>query len=177
MRLIDADAFDKCLEQVEIEATKSRKYVFSSAINTIRGNLANAPTIEPQTTQLTDEDKETIRIHLNAFKESLCNQGRWYEATEYEELIIRLLSTASVQPEWIPVSERLPEFRHVINPDPEEDGEWDESPFVLVCFDDGDIECRQFIREDGRVFIYPEEFRGRKPVAWQPLPDPWKEEE
>lgn len=48
MRLIDADAFDKCLEQVEIEATKSRKYVFSSAINTIRGNLANAPTIEPQ---------------------------------------------------------------------------------------------------------------------------------
>ena len=79
--------------------------------------------------------------------------------------------------QWISVSERLPEFRHVINPDPEEDGEWDESPFVLVCFDDGDIECRQFIREDGEVFVYPEEFRGRKPVAWQPLPDPWEEEE
>lgn len=45
MRLIDADAFDKCLEQAEIEATKSRKYVFSSAINTIRGNLANFPTV------------------------------------------------------------------------------------------------------------------------------------
>ena len=50
-----------------------------------------------QTTQLTDDDKETIRIHLNAFKESLCNQGRWYE--EYEELIYRLLSPLSVQPE------------------------------------------------------------------------------
>lgn len=48
MRLIDADAFDKCLEGAEIEATKNQKYVFSSAINTIRGNLANAPTIEPQ---------------------------------------------------------------------------------------------------------------------------------
>ena len=125
MRLIDADAFDKCLEQVEIEATKSRKYVFSSAINTIRGNLANFPPVN----------------------------------------------------QWIPVSERLPEFRHITNPDPEEDGEWDEFRFVLVCFDDGDIECRQFVREDGEVFVYPEEFRGRKPVAWQPLPDPWEEEE
>ena len=45
MRLIDADAFDKCLEQAEIEATKRQKYVFSSAINTIRGNLANFPPI------------------------------------------------------------------------------------------------------------------------------------
>ena len=60
-----------------------------------------------QTTQLTDEDKETIRIHLNAFKESLCNQGRWYEATEYEELIHRLLSTSSVQPELSSNSQEL----------------------------------------------------------------------
>lgn len=56
--------------------------------------LDELPSVQP--TQLTDEDKETIRIHLNAFKESLCNQGRWYEATEYEELIHRLLSTLSV---------------------------------------------------------------------------------
>lgn len=45
MRLIDADAFDKCLLGAEIEATKSQKYVFCSAINTIRGNLANFPTV------------------------------------------------------------------------------------------------------------------------------------
>ena len=45
MRLIDADAFDKCLEGAEIEATKRQKYVFSSAINTVRGNLENFPTI------------------------------------------------------------------------------------------------------------------------------------
>lgn len=84
----------------------------------------------------------------------------------------------TIEPQkWVSCSERLPEFRHVINPDPEEDSEWDESPFVLVCFDDEDIECRQFVREDGEVFVYPEGFRGRKPVAWQPLPDPWKGEE
>lgn len=45
MRLIDADAFDKCLLGAEIEATKSQKYVFRSALNTIRGNLANFPTV------------------------------------------------------------------------------------------------------------------------------------
>jgi hypothetical protein len=45
MRLIDADAFDKCLVGAEIEATKSQKYVFSSAINTIRGNLVSFPTV------------------------------------------------------------------------------------------------------------------------------------
>ena len=45
MRLIDADAFDKCLEGAEIEAAKNRKYVFRSAIDTIRGNLANFPTV------------------------------------------------------------------------------------------------------------------------------------
>lgn len=46
MRLIDADAFDKVLEDAEIEATRNRKYVFRSALNIIRGNLRNAPTIE-----------------------------------------------------------------------------------------------------------------------------------
>lgn len=45
IRVIDADAFDKCLLGAEIEATKSQKYVFSSAINTIRGNLANFPNV------------------------------------------------------------------------------------------------------------------------------------
>ena len=68
-------------------------------------SIDELPSVQP--TQLTDEDKETIRIHLNAFKESLCNQGRWYEATEYEELIHRLLSTSSVQPELSSNSQEL----------------------------------------------------------------------
>ena len=42
-------------------------------------------------TELDAEDIETIRIHLGAFKERLCNQGRWKEAQEYEDLIGRLL--------------------------------------------------------------------------------------
>ena len=40
---------------------------------------------------LTPDDIETIRIHLGAFKESLCNQRRWKEAEEYERLIKKVL--------------------------------------------------------------------------------------
>ena len=55
--------------------------------------IKDLPSVQPTT--LTEDDKETIRIHLSAFKESLCNQRRWNEAKEYEELISRLLSTPS----------------------------------------------------------------------------------
>lgn len=45
MRLIDADAFDKILENGEIEAKKQRKYVLASALNTVRGNLAKQSSV------------------------------------------------------------------------------------------------------------------------------------
>lgn len=63
MRLIDADAFDKYLLGAEIEATKSRKYVFRSAINTIRGNLANFPTVNqwiPCSERYPEQDERVI---------------------------------------------------------------------------------------------------------------------
>lgn len=48
MRAIDADALEKYLSNAEIEATRQRKYVFASALNTICGNIRNLPTIEPE---------------------------------------------------------------------------------------------------------------------------------
>ena len=39
---------------------------------------------------LTPDEIETIRIHLGAVKESLCNQRRWKEAEEYERIIKKL---------------------------------------------------------------------------------------
>lgn len=48
MRTIDADALEKYLSDAEIEATRQRKYVFASALNTICGNIKNFPTIEPE---------------------------------------------------------------------------------------------------------------------------------
>lgn len=48
MRMIDGDALDEFLQKAEIDAEKAKKYVLRSAINTIRGNLANFPTVEPE---------------------------------------------------------------------------------------------------------------------------------
>ena len=52
-----------------------------------------------QPERLTDDDFETIRIHLNAYKEKLCNQQRWKEADEYQRIIDRFMAFASVQPD------------------------------------------------------------------------------
>ena len=58
---------------------------------------------EPSARQerLTDDDFETIRIHLNAHKEKLCNQRRWEEAEEYQRIIDRFMAFASAEPEII----------------------------------------------------------------------------
>lgn len=61
--------------------------------------LSTLPSAE--TERLTDDDFETIRIHLNALKERLCNQRRWKEAEDYERLINRFIFFASAKPEII----------------------------------------------------------------------------
>ena len=55
------------------------------------------PSAQPE--RLADDDFETIRIHLNAYKEKLCNQQRWEEADEYQRIIDRFMAFASAQPE------------------------------------------------------------------------------
>ena len=51
---------------------------------------------------LSDDEIETIRIHMNAFKEQLCNQGRWSEAEEYQQIVFKLLDAApAVYGRWI----------------------------------------------------------------------------
>jgi hypothetical protein len=42
---------------------------------------------------LSDDEIETIRIHLSAIKEELCNQSRYGEAAYYEKLIEKFLSS------------------------------------------------------------------------------------
>lgn len=55
--------------------------------------------LSAQPERLTDDDFETIRIHLNAQKEKFCNQHRWEEAEEYQRIINRFMAFASAQPE------------------------------------------------------------------------------
>lgn len=61
--------------------------------------IRDLPSAQPE--RLTDDDFETIRIHLNAYKEKLCNQHRWKEAEEYQRIIDRFIAFASAQPEII----------------------------------------------------------------------------
>lgn len=60
-------------------------------------NIQVLPSAQPE--RLTDDDFETIRIHLNACKEKLCNQRRWKEAEEYQRIIDRFIAFASAEPE------------------------------------------------------------------------------
>lgn len=59
---------------------------------------SKCPLVE-ESERLTDDDFETIRIHLNAQKEKLCNQQRWEEAEEYQRIIDRFMAFASAEPE------------------------------------------------------------------------------
>ena len=109
-RLIDADVLKERLQNLAYDDwNQGVGTTWANAFEECADLVDEQPTIEPERCQLTDDDKEVIRIHLNAFKEKLCNQYRWNEAKEYEELIDRLMN---VQParktgKWIEKSERL----------------------------------------------------------------------
>ena len=66
-----------------------------------------ARTINGELERLTDDDFETIRIHLNAQKEKLCNQQRWEEAKEYQRIIDRFMAFASAQTYLQPICNNL----------------------------------------------------------------------
>ena len=71
-------------------------YLDDDMIGRIQLGLKRLPSAQPE--RLTDDDFETIRIHLNAYKEKLCNQQRWKEADEYQRILDRFISFASAQP-------------------------------------------------------------------------------
>lgn len=81
-RMIDADAFDKTLEDAELEAKRNRKYVFASALNIIRGNLRNAPTIEERKTG------KWIFIGNQMFECSEC--GTCYTQSQFHQMRVRI---------------------------------------------------------------------------------------
>ena len=90
MRLIDADALDKFLEDAEIESRENRKYVFASAINTIRGNvLFDIPTVNqwiPVSEGLPEEGTEVLGTDRNGcIRHVYKDKSRLYEFATVEE--------------------------------------------------------------------------------------------
>ena len=78
---------------------KQRKVLITTTYNEMGIIIDTKAEEVAQPERLTDDDFETIRIHLNAYKEKLCNQRRWKEAEEYQRIIDRFIAFASTQPE------------------------------------------------------------------------------
>ena len=97
------DALDTLEKIGSLDTPEDRKYAREMFLNIPSALLEH----------LTDEDLETIRIHLYAFMEGLCNQHRWKEAEEYERIIVRLkyLAMSQLEPKtghWVHKHERTP---------------------------------------------------------------------
>lgn len=105
MRLVDADALIKQIEDNICKPCRKRKDDYKGVrckacqYGDEKDDIDSAPTAQPE--RLTDDDFETIRIHLGAIKEKLCNQHRWKEAKEYQRIIDRFMNFASLQSEII----------------------------------------------------------------------------
>jgi len=91
---------DYISRQAAIEALKTWGLIDGLSEGQAIEILADKEKLPPALPEcLTDDDFETIRIHLNAYKGELCNQRRWKEAFEYQRIIDRFLAFASAQPE------------------------------------------------------------------------------
>ena len=166
---------DQAEAQIELMRLPSAQQYVTVTSNTMVSDTVKIPVMDGTTERfpsaqpewLTDDDFETIKIHLNAYKEKLCNQQRWQEAGEYQRIIDRFMAFASAQPEprWIPVEERLPDLGFVV---------W----VTLVICGRNIVTKGQW---DGVKWIYPKS-RAKitlKVTAWMPnpIPKPYKRSE
>ena len=111
---ISRQAAIDAIEQMQMPIMRSpfteEQFVFSGMSEALHA-IKDLPSAQPE--RLTDDDFETIRIHLNAYKEKLCNQQRWEEADEYQRIIDRFMAFASAQPDIIACGD----CKHWINHD------------------------------------------------------------
>lgn len=100
MDLIDRQTVIEALKNMAVPRYKDPLcediYERDRTLNNAIDAMKALPSAQPE--RLTDDDFETIRIHLNACKEKLCNQQRWEEAEEYQRIIDRFMAFASAQP-------------------------------------------------------------------------------
>ena len=89
--------WDKTLAKTMIESLPSAQPYTDYSDGYADGYNQGLKDARPE--RLIDDDFETIRIHLNAHKEKLCNLHRWEEAEEYQRIINRFMSFASARPE------------------------------------------------------------------------------
>lgn len=107
--------------------------------------------------------EEIIRSHMDEVPNcGECSRRKWYQKG-YED--------GKKDNDWIPVSDKLPEAG---------DGKY--YPLLNVQTSYGAVKCGFYRVRDDRWYIYEEfynefvEANKKEVVAWQPLPEPYKEE-
>jgi hypothetical protein len=99
-----------------------------------------------------------------------CEYG-WYEAIEAVIEVIQNMEDGKTDNDWIPVSEKLPE---------ENDGKY--YPMLNVSTSYGAVKWGFYRVRDKEWYIYSEmhgeliKAEDKEVIAWQPLPEPYKEE-
>lgn len=114
-------------------------------------------------TGMATEISGIIRSHMDDVpKCGECSRRKWYQKG-YED--------GKKDNDWIPVSDKLPEAG---------DGKY--YPLLNVQTSYGAVKCGFYRVRDDRWYIYEEfynefiEANKKEVVAWQPLPEPYKEE-
>ena len=99
--MINADKFEQVFGIYATELWAKPEKEFLEWLNSEVQEVQDVSITSAEPERLTDDDFETIRIHLNAQKEKLCNQQRWEEAKEYQRIIDRFMAFVSAESEVI----------------------------------------------------------------------------
>ena len=161
------DALD-ALEKIGWIETKADK---EYAIRLFTDLPPAQPEIEERTEEFAQnvpkEDLISRKAAIDALKNERSDWNCDYNVP-VDHCIDAIYSVPSVQPEphWIPVSERLPESKP-------EDLEY---PTVIACCEDGEVMTACYYESTKEWGIGENYDRKINPVAWMPLPEPYRAE-
>ena len=158
-----------------IPFAKAREYV-RAAIETIYNRLEELPRVQPKTHEERTEthacDCISRQAAIDAVEKNACNTQRIMDA-------VNNLPSAQPEPQWIPVSERLPEVHESGN---SVSGIYMQSNPVLVYGT-----CEYEDNAQFHVVTYCDDLDGNTywsteldaitvsgVIAWMPLPEPWR---
>ena len=193
MRLIDVDALINEIKKETKKAIEQDDKVGSFWLGYIAGLVIKQPTIqsalEPETLIRTIEMGITATNSNDAYSLGMRNGMRWCKSLidgvepKFEDDVTRVddgkeLPPAQPEPHWIPVSERMPEEHEWIGTKKFGTTISDE---VYVTFENekGERFCQHMKFQNGELSRYDQFhmdtwFKGSKPIAWMPLPTPYK---
>ena len=191
MRLIDVDALINEIKKETKKAIEQDDKVGSFWLGYIAGLVIKQPTIqsalEPETLIRTIEMGITATNSNDAYSLGMRNGMRWCKSLidgvepKFEDDVTRVddgkeLPPAQPEPHWIPVSERMPEEHEWIGTKKFGTTISDE---VYVTFENekGERFCKHMSFQNGELSRYDQFhmdtwFKGSKPIAWMPLPEP-----